>query len=462
MSPFRHRNIRLFILFRVLFNARFYYPVFTVLFLDMGLSLEQFLLLNAVWAGTIILLEVPSGAMADTIGRRNLVIIAAVGMVLEMALLSFLPLGSSVVVFWGLLLNRVISGSAEAMASGADEALAFDTLKAHGEELQWARVLDLQMRLQAGAFVFAMLVGALVYDASAINWILDLVGVDATVDPAQSLRFPLYLCLLSAVFAVTTALSMREPPADHAPDAFSQGVASTLRRATTAVFQTGSWVVRTPVVLLIIAAAMTFDSTARTIITLASEYYRYINLPTYAFGIMGAGLGLLGTVAPMYARRLVERKTPLYNWSLLAVILGLTLLGMSFTIPYWGAIPVVGIGLSLTLIRFFSSHYLNAAVTDSRRRATVLSIQSLCANITYGGAGLIYMGFVAALREDPEASEAPLGESVPVFGQVMAWTPLYYLATLLVLAAFARWIKRRMSRFEAEANVSEESRTGGS
>jgi len=31
-------NARLFIWFRVLFNARFYYPIFTILFLDLGLG----------------------------------------------------------------------------------------------------------------------------------------------------------------------------------------------------------------------------------------------------------------------------------------------------------------------------------------------------------------------------------------------------------------------------------------
>ncbi|RPJ75670.1 MAG: MFS transporter, partial [Desulfobacteraceae bacterium] len=49
-SPFEVRNVTLFIWFRLFFNARFYYPVFTVLFLDFGLSLEQFALLNAAWA----------------------------------------------------------------------------------------------------------------------------------------------------------------------------------------------------------------------------------------------------------------------------------------------------------------------------------------------------------------------------------------------------------------------------
>ncbi len=33
-APFNHANIRLFIAFRVFYNARFYYPVFTILFLD--------------------------------------------------------------------------------------------------------------------------------------------------------------------------------------------------------------------------------------------------------------------------------------------------------------------------------------------------------------------------------------------------------------------------------------------
>ena len=89
--PFSIHNIRLFISFRVFFNARFYYPVFTILFLDFGLTLEQFALLNAVWAASIVLLEVPSGALADIIGRRNLLVFAGVLMVTEMLLLCFVP-----------------------------------------------------------------------------------------------------------------------------------------------------------------------------------------------------------------------------------------------------------------------------------------------------------------------------------------------------------------------------------
>ena len=119
-SPFTIANIRYFVAFRLFFNARFYYPVFTILFLDYGLTIEQFALLNSVWAATIVLAEVPSGALADLIGRRSLLLTTSVLMVLEMLLLSFVPIENISLVFWAFLLNRILSGLAEAMASGAE------------------------------------------------------------------------------------------------------------------------------------------------------------------------------------------------------------------------------------------------------------------------------------------------------------------------------------------------------
>ena len=47
------RNASLFVWFRLLFNCRFYYPVYTILFLDFGLNLTQFAALNVAWALTV-------------------------------------------------------------------------------------------------------------------------------------------------------------------------------------------------------------------------------------------------------------------------------------------------------------------------------------------------------------------------------------------------------------------------
>ena len=94
------RNIPLFIAFRLLFNARFYYPIFAVIQLDYGLTMSQFAVLNAIWAVSIVLLEVPSGALADRIGRKRMVVGASLLMVVEMAVIAFVPLGNSTLVFW--------------------------------------------------------------------------------------------------------------------------------------------------------------------------------------------------------------------------------------------------------------------------------------------------------------------------------------------------------------------------
>ena len=69
------------------------------MFLDFGLTISEFATLNLVWAISIILLEVPSGALADQLGRKKLVVISAILMVAEIGILLITPVGSGIV-FW--------------------------------------------------------------------------------------------------------------------------------------------------------------------------------------------------------------------------------------------------------------------------------------------------------------------------------------------------------------------------
>lgn len=128
------RNVRYFLVFRISYFARFYYPVFTLLYLDYGLTLSQFAILNVIWAATIVISEVPSGAFADTLGRKKLVVLSSVVMFVEIAMIALVPTGNPTLVFVVFMINRVLSGLAMSLASGADEALAYDTLKAQGKE----------------------------------------------------------------------------------------------------------------------------------------------------------------------------------------------------------------------------------------------------------------------------------------------------------------------------------------
>ncbi len=160
------RNWRCFVLFRVLFNSRFYYPVLAILFLDLGLSATEYTILNFAWALAIVFTDLPAGVLADRIGRKPLVVAAAVCMVLEMILLCVAPRQGGIVLLLCCLANRLLGGLAEGMASGADEALVFDSLAERGRSKEWPLVLDQVMRWQGVGMVIAMLVGGAVYDPS--------------------------------------------------------------------------------------------------------------------------------------------------------------------------------------------------------------------------------------------------------------------------------------------------------
>ena len=157
-------NPRRWVLFTTFYNARAYYPVLAILFLDLGLKLDEFVLLNLVWAAAIFLFEVPSGALADTIGRKKLLVAAAALMVVEMACLLLAPRNGGALLFGLCLMNRVCSGISEACASGADEALAYDSLPEEGRADAWDRLLASAMRWQSAGFVIAMVLGGFLYD----------------------------------------------------------------------------------------------------------------------------------------------------------------------------------------------------------------------------------------------------------------------------------------------------------
>src|SRR5260370_25582112 len=93
------RNWRRFVLFRVLFNSRFYYPVLAVLFLDLGLSVTEYTMLNLAWALAIVFTDVPAGALADRFGRKPLIVAATLCMIGEMLLLLLAPQNGGLTLF---------------------------------------------------------------------------------------------------------------------------------------------------------------------------------------------------------------------------------------------------------------------------------------------------------------------------------------------------------------------------
>jgi MFS family permease len=439
-SPFSINNVRRFIIFRVCFNARFYYPIFAILFLDFGLTLEQFALLNVVWAATIVLLEVPSGALADTMGRKNLLVLAGSLMVVEMLLLCVIPIGHSSFLFTVLLINRILSGTAEAAASGADEALAYDALKHEGDISEWGQVLERQMRYQSMAYIGAMTLGAAVYDPALVQRVLGLFGLDVVLSQNTTLRFPIYLTLGMAVITLITTLGM-DRVNERPEDGDTQGGSASVKEAFKLTFQAGGWILKTPFALAIIAAGFAFDHVIRMLLTLNSQYYREVQLPEASFGLIGSAMALVGLFIPRLALALTRKQTPGRNLWLVGGMTFVGMMGMTLFIPFFGVLPAMMLSAAMMMINFFVSHYLNQ-ITPSHQRATVLSFKGLTYNLAYGSIGLLYSLLLATLRSNAVSRQPDLAaealESL-VYQQSVGYFPWYFLAMFILLVIFSRF-----------------------
>ncbi len=432
------RNTILFVLFRILFNARFYYPVLGILFLDLGLTLEQYSLLNVAWAVTIVCLEVPSGAIADQIGRKRMVIIAGALMVLEMAIMAFAPKGPYLFAF--LLLNRVLSGAAEASASGADEALTFDSLKVEGRESEWPTVLARLMRWQSIAFFIAMLLGAAVYDVRSLRAVLGFIGLPLEgITQEVAVRFPVYLTLASAIMAFFCALLFHETPR------VSANHPVTVRSTICKTLAAGAWILNTPRALVLILAGLCFDSVIRLFLTFTSNYYRLIQLPEASFGVLGSVFALLGFVTAPLAQRAVTQRGPVTNFAIVAVLAFIGLFGAAFATPFFGLWVSVPLGMAWSFLSFFLSQYINEIVPEEQR-ATVLSFRGLALNLGYGAIGLLFAALTRWLADHTKTPSSPEA----VFGRALWWLPGYFAATVILLATGVAYLNKRGSQQKHE------------
>ncbi|MEV0005425.1 MFS transporter [Micromonospora sp. NPDC050980] len=111
------------------------YPLYVLLFADTGLSVGQISSLFVLWSTAGIVLEVPSGAVADALSRRLLLclapLLAAAGFALWVALPSY-PAFAAGFLLWG---------AGGALRSGALEALVFTELDRLGAADRYARLI---------------------------------------------------------------------------------------------------------------------------------------------------------------------------------------------------------------------------------------------------------------------------------------------------------------------------------
>ena len=318
-------------------------------------------------------------------------------MIVEMLCLLLAPRDGGSLLFTLCVLNRICSGLSEACASGADEALAYDSLPVNERTSSWDKLLARAMRWRSIGYVIAMILGGLIYNSAPLNSILP---ADLKLSENTAHRLP---------------LRMVEPPR-----VVRQGPKNKLSDAFKLTLQTARWVFTNPKTLVVVVVGTAIDSIVRNFATINSSYYRLIDLPEWTFGFIGAALGLLGWFVPSFAVRLNQRFGTLAS---LSIVSGVAWIGLAGLIPAWpiyGILPAMILMTTLGFLGFTVSRALHAE-TDSARRATVLSVKGLAFNLGYGLFSFGFSRLLASLPAEPRTA-ALLGAlfwQVPAFALVM-------------------------------------------
>ena len=126
-------NIRL--AYILTFLAECYWPSVAALFFYLRyFSFAQIAILWAIQAATANILEVPTGAFADIVGRKTSIALSFVVGAISLLIFPFTT------AFWVFVILEMMKGLGNALYSGSMEALVYDSLKEEGKENNYPKV----------------------------------------------------------------------------------------------------------------------------------------------------------------------------------------------------------------------------------------------------------------------------------------------------------------------------------
>lgn len=357
-----------------------YIPVLVILLLDRGLSLTTVAALGVAYSATVMVLELPTGGLADVVGRRPMIAASATA---GLASLLLLGLAGSIVL---LVASSILRGVGRALGSGPVEAWYVDTVNTRDEvsEVELSRGLSLGLMASSVALATGTLGGAL------IPFVFD-----------TSLAVPVLIAAAcDAVLLVVVLLAMPEP----------KYPATTVRkvlRGVPAAIATGlrlglhnSLLVR----ILMLAAGTGIALAVIELLTPAwmSELTGSADRAVLAYGIVAtvgfAADALGGGLSMILMRRLGStRAVCLIGFSAsvlsLAGLAGATALDGTAGITAAGAAYLLMfVGLGITAGPVAQLLHSQVAATE---RATVVSVQSLVLQCA-GAVGAVALGGLAA------------------------------------------------------------------
>lgn len=338
-------DLRRFYAFQVINDFAFTSSIWIVFLLHRGFSLAEIGLAEAFFHLAPVTLELPSGSLADTFGRKWSMALGALLFAISIALMF---VADSI---WLLLPAMFLNGAAYAFRSGAQQAFLFDSL---GEQQSGNRFTSLLGKLNAVAYIAIAATSAL----------------GATL-AERDYALPFGLAVGFSLGAFWLAVGLKEPPR---PQEERRGMGGTIADALRIV--RGN---RQLLALIVFAAALW--TVSALVYLYAQALLAERGLATSQIGIVLAATTLITAAGAWLSGRFSSAR-PFRFWTVAAVgaIAGSGLLLAGAPLP----LAIAGLFIAELFAGAFEpmiAQRVNDAIA-SAQRATVLSVESFLYSVT--------------------------------------------------------------------------------
>jgi MFS family permease len=336
-----------FIAFQLLTTGTFTSSIWVIWLLHRGYSLGQIGIAEACYHIAKVALEVPTGAFADTIGRKWSLVVSAIAVSIATLLTWWSP------VFPLVMLALLVDGASGSFRYGADQAYLFDALKDEGRSQGFVRIL-------------ANVLAASYFAAALISW------AGAWLSE-WSYAWPFSLNIAAAIITGILAALLPEPP---------RNVEHRTVRALLGTIGVGIRTVREHSLLLRLVLFAAFYFAANTLGNLYLQ--AVLNGHGFANGAIGLTLGISGVVSA--AATWLGGRLPAWwrGWAPFSLIAATAAAGLIFQGTPWVPLVIVGLAMREVAIGIFEplfSTWTNEHA-PSETRATVLSLSEFGFSVT--------------------------------------------------------------------------------
>ncbi len=346
--------------YQVTLSLGFYVPVSVLYLLDQGFSLAFVGLAGAVFSFSLLLAEVPTGYLADRLGRRGTLALGSLCRVVGVGGYAVADAGAT------FLLLKVFLGVGWALRSGTTDAYLYELLATTGDEDRFAAVEGRSRAALLTASAATAVVGGVAYGFAPTAPFVVNAGLAALGVP-----------LLASLPAAT---GEGDPGGDDEQFGPGDAVDSLRRVAARADLR---WVILYSLLVLV-----AFDVTR----SFEQPAYRAVGFGAAQLGVLYAGFKLASAAGGAAVGPLRDRVGTRWTLAALAPVVGVAY-GVLLFVP--GLVLAVGFlyrSLRSVLLPV-RNQYLNDRLPDAGR-ATVLSAVSMVLSLA-GGVARIGAGGVA-------------------------------------------------------------------